>query len=946
MTFGESFESYKRNKYQNGVSGSVTDQINQLDQQIKNANTRINDAGFNQNIAADDRNSFEKWANLPKGQNWFFDTLEIIGRGGNAVKNVIDKSLISGRETTGDAFVRGLSGREKVSGSDIIKNLGVTGNDLTSKSVRFVGGLATDVFTDPLTYVPGGAIATGAKSAISPVAKLATKSLQTAEDALPILKRLREEKIQPTYEATKDALGSIFNRDYKINQTLAGGTNDFLKDVTQQTENSRRIMQEDTLKNIGEAAKNAGGINTGEQVGRMLEDPLKQTQKQYRLLDGSLTDNEDVIRGMIQGRLNQVRSGSLNNDQLIQTSDEIKKLSSALDNPVETELPRVKRELSTDPKIKSAAETLMNQNQSIRQFAQENGININELEGYMTHVWSQEERALRKNTPKVVKVDQGRFGTANPNGKILNPRQLMGSAEDVNEEIGRKFFEPNAYFASAIGQKRLIDYVHAMKLRREVLSNPDFATKYEQGMLIPKDATVIDVNNYRFIKDSNDILEGVAKQDQIGGQYVVTKAAKRILDRYQKINTDDGINNFLKAMDTVQNGWKRLALFSAGYHIRNIAGAMWNNYASGMDVPSLIKYTTNATEDLRKSILSGSDTALYREFKEQGLGSNNLSAVEFAKAAQEPEQAVMKTVENLSKTTKQKIKSKLNPLNVFETSREVGDFFDQINRLSLYKYSKDQAIKKGLTEEQAIKQAADKVREVQFDYTKLTPTEQQIFARVIPFYRWSRFNIPYQLRAFITDPRRAQRLNYIRMERQDETGIDPQNRPDYMNNNFAIPVTGKGGKGQMLGLNLPIEDLLKTGDPLKLGVDSLSPFIKLPIELGTNYNLYRGKPIEQFKGQEKKYIGDVGIDAKTAYALEQLTGQPGRFLSQSLAQETDKDNQFRQPSFGISSVVKPFDAEQAQYLERIQTLKKLQDFMRYIEQQTGEKPRTVKEINK
>ena len=63
-----------------------------LDQQISNANTRIQDAGYTPQ-SADSRNWFERMTNLPEHQNALFDTLELLGRPGNAVKNVIDKSI-------------------------------------------------------------------------------------------------------------------------------------------------------------------------------------------------------------------------------------------------------------------------------------------------------------------------------------------------------------------------------------------------------------------------------------------------------------------------------------------------------------------------------------------------------------------------------------------------------------------------------------------------------------------------------------------------------------------------------------------------------------------------------------------------------------------------------------------------------------------------------------
>lgn len=1163
-----------------------------LDKQIANATTRIEDSGYKA-ADSDSRNWFEKLTNLPQHQNFLFDTLEILGRPGNAVRNVIDKATgANARENVGEALLKGMSGREKVSGSDLAEKAGIQ-----KGFARFLVGTGLDIATDPTTFIPAGLLAKGVKEAVKPVGTLAKAGYNALESAAPSLKTFRETQVAPRLEAAKDSLGYMFNPNYKITQTLNGGESTFLKDLAQQTENKRSIMQEDTLQRIGETARDAGGIDTGTDVGRIMEKPLRQFEdvKAYEFPDGlkrtenkqdllsAVSENKDLIKGIgkdlnatkreyggaigdfakginqtdneirklymglerdagkqldqqtrqnirdtgrelarlesqinnfgqnetamlkyykkqvrdsheqnfdllrrvretapngIKGvgfdlpkslrgfvradgkaidevanelgyqyaddmlqdlrkleslprrmtneeidaaarkemervgafdQLNQQkralvdarngmrqslkdirRNGAKTNaakateqafadlsqhpryleltqqraalksqldalkgeskqarqtklDQIKNLEDEIGQLREASKNPVmvQKELPRPEREVSTDPKVKQAAKTLIESNNMVRQLAEDNGISIAELEGYMTHVLSQEERARRK-TVKPVMVDRGSSNVGNPNKSILKNRELMGSAEDVNDRLGRKFFEPNAYFASAIGQKRLIDYVHAVTFRRQVLSNPDFARPFYKGMEVPKDAVVIDSNNYKFLKDSGDALDGIVPAEEIGGQYIVTKQAKQLLDRYQKLNTDEGTKAFLKAFDTAQAFWKRGALFSIGYHIRNMAGAMFNNYVGGMNSIDLARYTVEGMNEVQKAV-RGQESKLFREYREQGLGSSALSNVEFARAGEEPEKAIEKTVKNLSKTTGQKVKQRLNPLNAFQTSQELGNVVDQANRFALYKWARD----KGMSAEQA----ASKVREVQFDYTKLTPFERNIVARVVPFYRWMRNNIPFQISRFINDPRKYGYLNKARLEAQENVGLDENNVPDYMKENFSIPLYGENGKGRFLGLNLPLGDLTKLSRPGKTLVDSVSPLIKTPAELALNYNMFRGKPIEQFAGQQKQYeLGglEFGLPARTAYALEQATGQIGRGLSGFLQkpESVNQDNMVRLPSLGISSLTKPFDADQYAYYERLNQLRELQDLINYIQQQEGARPRTVAEINR
>ena len=841
--------------------------LDKINQQISNAQTRIQDAGYTPENT-DQRNWFEKVTNLPQGQNAFFDTLELLGRPGNAIKNVIDKEALSHQLTAAQALWRGFSGKDKVTGADIAKDLGIE-----SGAGQFGVGLGLDIATDPLTYVPGGALIKGLKYGVSPVGKIAKAGYGALESAAPAIKNFRELQIAPRTEAIKTGLGYMFDPNFRKTETLTSGQSEFLKNLEQETESSRRFMKENALTQLAQAAKEAGGLETGQDVGRIME------------------SNVPLVG------------------------------------------PRPYRELSTNPAIQQSAEKLMQSNADIRDFALEKGIEIPELAGYMTHILTQEEKT-RRAAGKAFPIDTGAFGGGIPNKKILKQRTLPGSAEDINQQLGRDFFHTNAFFATGIGQQRLLDYIHAADLRRKVLSNPDFAQKFEKGMDIGKNV-LIDSNNYKFLKDTEDPLEHLGLKSEVGGQYVVTPQAKMVLDRYQKVNTDEGTKGFMKALDATQNTWKKFALFSPGFHIRNIAGAMWNNYISGMN--NIPKYTADAVKEVGQFV-KGKESDLFKEYRQQGLSSAALNRVEFA-AGDDAEKSIQKTIENISKTPSQRIKQGINPIKAFETSRTIGDLSDQVSRFSLYKWARD----KGMSAEEA----ASKVKETQFDYSELTPFEQKA-KKLLPFYTWSRKNIPFQIQKFMEDPRKFEYANKTRLNAQTAAGLNEQNVPDYMKEQFSLPVYGAGGKGKMLGLNLPISDLTKISNPLKLLADAITPLIKTPIELAANYNLFKGKPIEKFAGQEKQLVGGVGIPMKTAYALEQLTGQVGRGLTDYLQKPTDvsQENKFLTPSFGISSLLKPFDAEKYSYYKRLDDLKKMQDLMLLIQQQEGQKPRTVAEIKK
>lgn len=834
--------------------------------QIDNAKVRINDAGGE--INPDKRNFIEKGLNLPEGQNWFFDTLDVLGRPQQALYGAVDAGIKGADISEGAAA--GFKGKQKLTGSDFVGQTGIK-----NKYLKAGLGFGLDVVADPVNLIPGAVIAKGVQKA--------GQGVKGAYNAA--------EKVIPGLEKAKDGLGNMFVPQYKWDETLTGGKNDFLKEKFNETENSIRYMGENSLNEVTKTAKQAGGVDVGDDVGRLME--------------------KDV---QVYG-------------------------------------PRPSRTYSNDPKITDAANTLIKSNETLRQWALDNGVQVGEIDGYMRHILSAEERALKKSkTGKV--VDRPQSGLNNPDKKILNARKLQGSAEDINDEIGRKFFDPNAFFSTAIGQKKLVDYGNAVKFRREVLSNPDFAKPFTKGMVKTDGTEIINTNNYKFLTDPHGILP-----NDIGGEYMVTKGVKQALDRYSKLTTDEGINAFLKTYDKGLSMWKRATLLSVPYHVRNDIGAKFNNFVSGMGAHQIAKYSTLADKDVYNAMVKGKETPMFNEFRQQGLSSSSQLAVEFARRGDEPEEAISKIVKDQSKTGLKKAADIVNPLKVFQNSQNMGSFIDQTNRFALYRWARE-------TKKMTPEQAADKVRAVQFDYGKLTPAEKEIFTRVIPFYRWSRNNIPFQLRTFAENPKRYMAVNKLRMNLQDSMGIDEENMPGYMKENLYFPYSGDGkGSGMMASVNLPAGDLTKLSNPGKLGLDSLTPLAKLPIELTSNRNLFFNNDIQRFEGQQKKYripekIYGVnipgggkelgGLPVKTAYAAEQIGGQPVRGLSKILAKPTvqDQENVSLKPSLGISALRKKYDVNETNYRQKQAELRELMDYIDYLEQEQGQRARSVTEIKK
>jgi hypothetical protein len=166
--------------------------------------------------------------------------------------------------------------------------------------------------------------------------------------------------------------------------------------------------------------------------------------------------------------------------------------------------------------------------------------------------------------------------------------------------------------------------------------------------------------------------------------------------------------------------------------------------------------------------------------------------------------------------------------------------------------------------------AAWSVRKYLFDYDELTDTEREVFRRVIPFYAWLRKN--FELTADMMMHRPFLISAGVRTQ-TTLTDIDlTEYKPEWVEETggFALPGMTLGGINKIVNkltfgkmslpedderpvyvtIGVPYLDLLNyNGRDL---LSSLSPLIRAPVEIVTNYNTYYGKPISDFPGDLAK----------------------------------------------------------------------------------------------
>jgi hypothetical protein len=189
------------------------------------------------------------------------------------------------------------------------------------------------------------------------------------------------------------------------------------------------------------------------------------------------------------------------------------------------------------------------------------------------------------------------------------------------------------------------------------------------------------------------------------------------------------------------------------------------------------------------------------------------------------------------------------------------------------------------------------VKATQFDYGDLSNAERQLIRYGIPFFVWTKNNVPLQLRSLVNQPGKVSALLRLNASVQqmlagdDENGWANEYLPEWMKEYMGkVSTLSFGGSPLVVGLNAPVTDLNRfltvpteplnplswgeqylagAGDDLK-GV--MNPFIKATIEGASGTNTFTGA-----KFQDREVPGWYSLLAKLPFvpdtSIDPATGK-------------------------------------------------------------------------
>ena len=337
---------------------------------------------------------------------------------------------------------------------------------------------------------------------------------------------------------------------------------------------------------------------------------------------------------------------------------------------------------------------------------------------------------------------------------------------------------------------------------------------------------------------------------------------------------------FIKNYDQFMKFWKTFALITPGYHTRNFFGNITNSFMAGMPLTVQGAYMFKTSNDFLsyRRVMN----ALYRGEDISKFGDSVIAAFKrvddyYRSGASQSHRGIrdleiikegMRTAKGQTRNLAKKAGDKLLQFNY-----QAAEMMDDMQRYALYQWAYDtagkssrvkSAMKAGASANEiaALRrtEAYKRVSEALFDYSHLTPFEQEYMKRLFPFYTFFKNNLIFQAKNVFQRPAQFGKLyRGYKYYTESMTGFELEDLPNYMTDNLWLPMPYRVNKNnkeaiEWLRLNLPPSDFTEfVENPFARGVTSLTVPIKFFIEMGTGRDLFTGQQIREFPGQKDVY---------------------------------------------------------------------------------------------
>jgi hypothetical protein len=357
------------------------------------------------------------------------------------------------------------------------------------------------------------------------------------------------------------------------------------------------------------------------------------------------------------------------------------------------------------------------------------------------------------------------------------------------------------------------------------------------------------IEDVKSVKDVKKILKNLP--DQV---FVDT----RVFEAIGILSNPKEAGVFLNLIDKVNNLFKGAKLFTFGFLKNNIIGNLANMFLSGINMGDLTRVSPEAF-----TILKEGPELLYKQVNKVGvLDATQLKRLEaYKEFVAEGFVDVTKDLLDLPPVIAKAINSNA-PKSTKKLDALLG-FFARVNnqqdmqfRMMAYLIGKENPnkyLKLGMTT------PGEFVRYSLFDPNELSKFEKQYVKRLVPFYTFTKKNLMFQMRTIVDNPTAYNRMRKWEDKKWDIFDLEEEDVEEYKREAGWIPIFRfKDGQYVAIKANMPtseLDEFLK--DPLNKTLGSIAPLFRAPFEIASNYQLFTGRPVQEFAGQESRLRAEL-----------------------------------------------------------------------------------------
>ena len=428
---------------------------------------------------------------------------------------------------------------------------------------------------------------------------------------------------------------------------------------------------------------------------------------------------------------------------------------------------------------------------------------------------------------------------------------------------------------------------------------------------------------------------GTEKTKAFANLYATSGVAEAIDFIYKSQSNPDSWKRFIESyVDPLLGAWKLAATTGRGpaYVINNLIGGMFNNHVGGVSAelhlvalgamrklqkqvkilekanPQKTFYEINrmaeqaVMAELNRTVINGKGLGdLFAEFNRLGgFEQTDISAATQMALRETPTGEMAATLESFSKQGRLKRTYPEPPAGKGEAAVRKITEFTTTNKAQMVMNDLSQqsevflrlaAFLDGYKKFGDIDAAMAKTKMLHFDYRDLGPGEEWL-RRLMPFYTWSRNNVPLQFRTILMQPGKIQRA--VKAQQAIGGVFETEEGDSWLNEVMPEWLEKKGGMitGIASGMgnlaltpNLPfmnVNDVTSRQGLLGL----LGPAIQAPIEMVSQRSLETGAPLT--RGALDTFLSNVtpyystGRNIATAAGVP-VPGEEGKQLQRLLA---------------------------------------------------------------